>query len=298
MRRPGGCGFPYTISRSAIRTASRKPVTALAPVLNPHGVLSLKPSDDGSASNSVHDTRLEQAFVRGSGHGLLYLGADEVGTSLPPVLAYWREFAARYVTALCALPGLARGASEVAVPVPADEELNRLAAAVPPMTGAEYLTPRSWPSSGAPWMRPSMPSWREAKVIGSGVPQSAAIPPGIWSGACISISPRTARTRRRRSPSSPPTRRGCRRRPRRSICRSARRCRNMPARKNRERLLSLLMPVQRAAEQCGWLKTMVDAGEIYHPLRWTPAAGAAIPEGRAGARSAPAWSCGCRRAGA
>ena len=30
------------------------------------------------------------------------------------------------------------------------------------------------------------------------------------------------------------------------------------------------MPVQRAAEQCGWLKTMVDAGEIFHPLRWTP----------------------------
>jgi non-specific serine/threonine protein kinase len=40
--------------------------------------------------------------------------------------------------------------------------------------------------------------------------------------------------------------------------------------KNRDRLLSLLMPVQRAAEQCGWLKAMVDAGEIFHPLRWSP----------------------------
>jgi SNF2 family DNA or RNA helicase len=30
------------------------------------------------------------------------------------------------------------------------------------------------------------------------------------------------------------------------------------------------VPVQRAAEQCGWLKTMVDAGEIFHPLRWSP----------------------------
>jgi non-specific serine/threonine protein kinase len=40
--------------------------------------------------------------------------------------------------------------------------------------------------------------------------------------------------------------------------------------KNRERLLSLLMPVQRAAEHCPWLKRMVDAGEIFHPLRWTP----------------------------
>ena len=40
---------------------------------------------------------------------------------------------------------------------------------------------------------------------------------------------------------------------------------------NQARLLSLLMPVQRAAKQCAWLRAMVDAGEIYHPLRWTPA---------------------------
>ena len=40
---------------------------------------------------------------------------------------------------------------------------------------------------------------------------------------------------------------------------------------NKPRLLSLLLPVQRAAAECPWLKTMVDAGEIYHPLRWTPA---------------------------
>ena len=34
---------------------------------------------------------------------------------------------------------------------------------------------------------------------------------------------------------------------------------------NQERLLSLLLPVQRAAERCAWLKQMVDAGEIFHP---------------------------------
>jgi non-specific serine/threonine protein kinase len=39
---------------------------------------------------------------------------------------------------------------------------------------------------------------------------------------------------------------------------------------NKERLLSLLVPVQRAAEACPWLKAMVDAGEIFHPLRWQP----------------------------
>ena len=39
---------------------------------------------------------------------------------------------------------------------------------------------------------------------------------------------------------------------------------------NKSGLLSLLSPVQRAAEQCEWLKTMVDTGDIFHPLRWTP----------------------------
>ena len=40
--------------------------------------------------------------------------------------------------------------------------------------------------------------------------------------------------------------------------------------RNRERLLSLLTPVQRAAESCAWLKSMVDSGAVFHPLRWTP----------------------------
>jgi len=39
---------------------------------------------------------------------------------------------------------------------------------------------------------------------------------------------------------------------------------------NKESLLSLLVPVQRAAESCPWLKVMIEQGEIFHPLRWTP----------------------------
>ncbi|MGH8519929.1 MAG: DEAD/DEAH box helicase, partial [Gammaproteobacteria bacterium] len=37
---------------------------------------------------------------------------------------------------------------------------------------------------------------------------------------------------------------------------------------NKERLLALLLPVQRAAERCAWLKRMVEGGEVFHPLRW------------------------------
>ena len=41
--------------------------------------------------------------------------------------------------------------------------------------------------------------------------------------------------------------------------------------KRKAQLLSLLLPVQRAAQRCEWLREMVDLGEVYHPLRWTPA---------------------------
>src|SRR5262249_8010673 len=79
-----------------------------------------------------------QAFTRGAGHGLLCLGAAEVGSVLPPVFAYWRELGARFVTALCTAPS---GEEKVQPPpAPEDSELEALAAVAPLMPGAEYVT--------------------------------------------------------------------------------------------------------------------------------------------------------------
>src|SRR2546425_12462736 len=98
-------------------------VTVFSPVLRPNGVLALLPSPptetEALGLEPARSLRLENAFARGSGHGLLSLGADEVGTPLPPALSYWRQFGARFVTALCALPGVAERARPP-VPVPAD----------------------------------------------------------------------------------------------------------------------------------------------------------------------------------
>jgi len=77
----------------------------LAPVLTPHGRLSLAMEDDAIALDAVVAKRLQTAFARGAGHGLLQPGAGEVGTALPAVFSYWREFAGRYVTVLCTTLG-------------------------------------------------------------------------------------------------------------------------------------------------------------------------------------------------
>src|SRR5438105_924591 len=112
----------------------------LAPVLTPHGVLTLRDAEDALPLLPEQGVRLEKAFARGPGHGLLALGIDELGTSLPPVLSYWRELGTRYVTAVSRLSGIGEARTKPSVPAPADEDLTRMAAAVPPMTGAEYLT--------------------------------------------------------------------------------------------------------------------------------------------------------------
>ena len=115
----------------------------LAPVLTPHGLLmlaqSLEAEGEAPALEPEHGLRLEKAFARGAGHGLVLLGADEVGTTLSPTLSYWRRLGARYMTALCALPGIGER-NKPPVPIPADGELDTMAAAVPPMIGAEYVT--------------------------------------------------------------------------------------------------------------------------------------------------------------
>ena len=40
--------------------------------------------------------------------------------------------------------------------------------------------------------------------------------------------------------------------------------------KNRAALVALLSPVQQAAETCGWVRELVDSGDVYRPLAWTP----------------------------
>ena len=106
--------------------------------LTPRGHLLFTAADGAFQPPAALSRRLERAFARGSGHGLLELGAAEVGTALPADFSYWRDFAARLVTTVCTHPDL--DAHHAAIPAPALDELEALAAAAPPMTGAEYIT--------------------------------------------------------------------------------------------------------------------------------------------------------------
>ncbi len=242
---------------------------SLAPILTPHGALLLAEADEGIGGDEKIAARLRQAFAAGSGHGLLCLGTEHVGTAMPHTWSYWRDFGTRYVTALCALPGLGESSRKPMVPLPPDEDLERLAGAAPPMQGAEYLTPATLAEL---WRQTDATFDTALAAAGVSVQEFLKARNPAWN---LVGRVHFNLAENRKDEEAPfaflatyPTRLSAGAKPQHLPLGKA--LQEYAGARNRERLLSLLMPVQRAAEQCSWLKAMVDAGEIYHPLRWTP----------------------------
>ena len=126
--------------RPATRHFARPMATSdfrLTPCLTPHGRLLVVPSEDAPGLEPALGERIRQAFDRGAGHGLLRLGAGEVGQVLPPAFAYWRELGARHVTALCTRPDVDEQRGDL--PPPSAEALEGLVMAAPimPVCAAE-----------------------------------------------------------------------------------------------------------------------------------------------------------------
>src|SRR5712691_467757 len=248
---------------------SAPPVMIPAPVLTPHGSLTLADTGEALALEAERGARLQWAFAQGPGHGLLSLGIDEIGAPLPPVLSYWREIGTQYATALCALPNIGENSTKPPVPLPADDTLDRMAAAVPPMTGAEYLTAAVladlWQSLDAAFdaelgearlsvqefLKRRQPAWNLVGRVHFNLAENRKDEEAPFAFLATYTTRLSAAAKAQHLP-------------------LGKALQEYTGAKNRERLLSLLMPVQRAAEHCPWLKAMVDAGEIFHPLRWRP----------------------------
>jgi len=242
---------------------------SLVPALTPHGHLVLTGDCDAPALDSALAQRLQKAFARGSGHGLLQLGAAEVGTVIPSVFSYWREFGARYVTAICTQPDLESSQLEARVPPPSEAELDSLALVAPPMTGAEYLTPTVlqalWQELDGAFRRELSdakcglqdflqrlnPAWNLVGRVHFNLAENRKDEAAPFAFLATYTTRLSAHAKAQHLP-------------------LGQALREYVGATNKDLLLSLLLPVQRAAASCPWLKTMVDAGEIFHPLRWSP----------------------------
>ncbi|MBI5525188.1 MAG: DEAD/DEAH box helicase [Deltaproteobacteria bacterium] len=242
-------------------------LSSLTPVLTPQGRLVLASVDDAPELEAALARRIEQAFARGAGHGLLRLGGSEVGQILPPVFAYWREFGGRWVTALCTRPDIEERRAEI--PPPSEEDLEALASAAPVMPGAEYLKAGVlrvlWDEMGGAFaaehaesratvqdfLKSLNPAWNVVGRVHFNLAENRNDEQAPFAFLATYTHRLSAHGKAQHLP-------------------LGQALREYAGAENKERLLSLLLPVQRAAEQCVWLKQMVDAGEIFHPLRWSP----------------------------
>lgn len=237
----------------------------LALVITPHGHLALVPDAQAPSLAAELRTRLEKSFARGAGHLLLQLGAGEPGTALPSPWSYWRDFGVRYITALCALPQDSETQPALAV-----QALQALVASAPPSTGAEYLTTEVlaalWQTVGAAlqteraesgatlenFLKSRHSAWNLVGRVYFNLAENRKDEGAPFAFLATYTTRLTAQGKAQHLPLEQALR-------------------EYAGAGNRERLLSLLAPVQRGAEQCAWLRAMVDSGEIHHPLRWTPA---------------------------
>jgi SNF2-related domain/SNF2 Helicase protein/Helicase conserved C-terminal domain len=215
--------------------------------------------------------RLDAAFGRGVGHGLLALGIREIGTALPHEFAYWRDFAGRYVATLCTSAEADSGdapSAPSAVVTPAAELLTELANAAPPMPGGEYLTADVlaglWVQIDAAcrseraqakqslkeFLQTRNPAWHLVGRVHFNLAENRSDEESPFAFIATYTTQLSAQGRAQHLP-------------------LAEALREYSGARNKAQLLSLLKPVQEGAAQCPWLNAMVEDGEIYHPLRWT-----------------------------
>jgi non-specific serine/threonine protein kinase len=247
--------------------------TGRTPALTPNGHLVLAPPADAVTLPAELWARLEPAFARGVGHGLLELGLREVGTALPSDFAYWRDFAARYVTVLCTSahgPPEDGEADAGEIPPPPADDLALFVKSAPPMPGGEYLNAAVladlWSmidvafrreraqsqTTLQQFLRTGNPAWHLVGRVHFNLAENRSDDEAPFAFIATYTTQLSAQGRAQHLPLGEALR-------------------EYAGARNKSRLLALLKPVQVGSTQCPWLREMVDSGEIYHPLRWTPA---------------------------
>ena len=244
-------------------------LTSLSLALSPTGRLSVD-TDPPHPSPLDTDTagRIATAFTRGPGHGLLHLGAAEIEARLPPVLAHFRDLGRAFVARLCHLSDAesVRAGEEV----PVDEAaLAACADALPPMKGAEYLSREvaagfwtamdaalredlaAFTGSVEEYLHRASPVWNLVGRVHFHLAENKRRPEAPFAFLATYTTGVSTAGKVQHAP-------------------LGQALREFAGARNRAALLSLLAPVQRAAERCPWVKALVDAGAIYRPLGWSP----------------------------
>ena len=225
--------------------------------------------EPGPELSAAAERRILAAFAEGPAAGVLHLGVAEPGTDLHPSLEFWRDLGRMFVAGACtALDPLE---PETFVhPEPDPGGLAGHAESVPPMPGAELVTAevleglwrdlgsvlaeraRSAPGGLSGWLRQESRLWNVVGRVCLHLAENRRDPRHPFAFMATYVHRVTGRAQ----PSHLPLHRALR---------------DYAGQRNRKKLLALLAPLNRAAEESEFLRELLASGRIYRPLRWSAA---------------------------
>jgi non-specific serine/threonine protein kinase len=231
----------------------------LALAISPEGVVHLdarSPPESSVPASLAH--QLAEDLDRGPGHAILQLAARHPGDTLPPSVAFFRDLGALFLARACAAP-------EAASHDAPTDELSRLASQAPPMAGGEYLRPATlealWTdlntalrselrdTSLEQWLEHRHAAWNVVGRVCFHLAENKADEERPFAF----LATFTTRLSSRAQPQHRPLGHALR-----------------DFASDKRALLSLLLPVQRAAQASALAKELVDSGELFRTLAWTP----------------------------
>lgn len=238
-------------------------------ILTPTGhLLMIAQETSGSLKNdSLYDERIAEAFENCPSAGIIALAGGRVSGDWPLTWLYWREFGARYLLQLCQNQPALDVQNHLAAPDSAT--LATLHLRLPPMQGAEYCTPEllasiwstldrwvmksiSADSDGlAGFLHQYAPIWRRVGRVCFHLAENKKDPEFPFAFISTYVSGLGKNARAQHLPLSQALR-------------------EYAGANNREALLRLLEPVHEASKQLTWVKELLESGDIYHTLAWTP----------------------------
>jgi non-specific serine/threonine protein kinase len=241
--------------------------------LTPSGHLLMLPHDIDTKHNPAtvfqppSADAMAAAFSSGPAQGIIALAAGKPDPGWPLPWIYWREFGERYLTALCQMPPGSRQLEPI--PPPDASALFQLTLNIPPMPGAEYCNPEilvaiwtdldNWVSGAisanreglAGFLQQHAPLWRQVGRVCFHLAENRADPDYPFAFMSTYIPRLGKNVKAQHLPLS------------RALTEYA-------GTRNKVALLRLLEPVYGASTRCGWVRELVESGDIYHPLAWTP----------------------------
>ncbi len=231
--------------------------------LSPQGRLHI----DETTATGIHPVAegLRAAVAHSSAHALRWLATRGLDAHIGPADAFWRDLARRYFTKLCHTPEL--DVIET-LPPPPLAELESMVIGAPPLPGAEYLKTdtllRLWreldelafaeinqTDGGAQaWLREQNPVWSLVGRVTFHLAENKRDPERPFAFLATYIQ----RISEQAKPQYLPL---------------GHALQEHASARNRDALLTLLAPVQRAAAKSSLARELVESKRVYQPQAWT-----------------------------